>query len=114
MKKTISLLLILVMCLSLCACGKSEAVKNVEALIDALGEVTVDSEAAIVAAEEAYNALAAEEQSKVANAAKLTDARETFEKLRYVGEWVFISDDSRNSYAFEKDNTLQLVYFYIA
>ncbi|MDY4489814.1 MAG: hypothetical protein SPE19_04725 [Candidatus Faecousia sp.] len=40
MKKTNSLLLALVLCLSLCACGKSEEVKNAELQIDTL---TADS-----------------------------------------------------------------------
>ena len=37
MKKVIPLFLALLMCLSLCSCGKSEAVTNVEALIEAIG-----------------------------------------------------------------------------
>jgi len=105
MKKALSLLLVLVMCLCLCACGKSESVKNVEALIDAVGEVTADSEAAIGVAEEAYNALAAEEKGKVENHAELVSAREDFEKLSYIGEWVFISDSSRFSIFFEENDT---------
>ena len=40
MKKVLSLLLALVLCLSLCACGKSEEVKNAELQIDTL---TADS-----------------------------------------------------------------------
>ena len=36
MKKTISLLLVLVVCLSLCACGKSGAVKNAEKVMKQL------------------------------------------------------------------------------
>ena len=40
MKKVISLLLVLVMCLSLCACGKSEAVKKIS-LSAAVGAVGV-------------------------------------------------------------------------
>ena len=36
MKKILSLLLVLSLCLAMCGCGKSEAVKNVETMIDAL------------------------------------------------------------------------------
>lgn len=89
MRKVLSLLLALIMCLSLCACGKSEAVKNVEVLIAAIGEVTLDSEAAIVAAETAYNALTDEEKAKVENIAMLTEAREVLD--------VAVFDDFRNS-----------------
>ena len=43
MKKAISLFLALIMCLSLCACGKSEAVKETEQAIKAIGKVTMSS-----------------------------------------------------------------------
>ena len=88
MKKVISLLLALVLCLSLCACGKSEAVKNVEAMIDALGEITLESIDAIRSAEDAYNALTEDEQKKVGNYETLTEARDAYYELALVGEWV--------------------------
>lgn len=50
MKKAISLLLALVMCLSLCACGKSEAATAFEDLVTKIETVSLDSEGAIVAA----------------------------------------------------------------
>ena len=81
MKKAISLLLALVMCLSLCACGKSEAVKNVENLISGIGSVTISSSAAIKEAEEAYNALSDEEQTKVKNYSDLEKAKKDFAAL---------------------------------
>lgn len=90
MKKLITLLLTATICLSLCACGKSEAVKNVETLITAIGEVTLDSEAAIIAAEEAYAALTAEEKEQVGNHSLLTDAREELRRQEYYGEWTTI------------------------
>lgn len=87
MKKTISLLLALVLCLSLTACGKSEAVKNVEAMIDALGEITLESIDAIRSTEDAYNALTEDEQKKVGNYKTLTEARDAYYKLALVGNW---------------------------
>ena len=87
MKKAISLLLALVLCLSLTACGKSEAVKNVEAMIDALGEITLESIDAIRSAEDAYNALTADEQKKVENYKSLTAARDAYFELALVGDW---------------------------
>lgn len=84
MKKQIlrvfALLLCLAMVFSLVGCGKSEYVKNAEALIDAIGEVTVDSEEAIAAAEKAYDALTEEDKAKVENADLLAPAREALEK----------------------------------
>lgn len=43
MKKWIALLLMLALCLALTGCGKSEEVKNVEAMIKGLGEITEES-----------------------------------------------------------------------
>ena len=51
MKKITALVLAVILCLLLSACGKSEAVKNVEAMIDALGKITLESEPAVAAAE---------------------------------------------------------------
>lgn len=96
MKKTISLLLALILCLSLCACGKSEAVKNVEAMIDTLGEITLESIDAIRAAEEAYSALTEEEQKKVKNYKTLTEARDAYYELALVGEWAEYFIDTWN------------------
>ena len=55
MKKAVSLVLVLILCLCLCACGKSEAVIQTETLISIVGEVTLDSEPAIAAAEGLVN-----------------------------------------------------------
>lgn len=116
MKRVTIILLALILCLSLCGCGKSEAVKNVEAMIDAIGEVTLDSEAAVVAAEEAYAALTAEEKEKVENHIVLTDARaaldpmieEHQERLKYTGEWVTIYGQPQYCYTLFEDGTLSI------
>lgn len=93
MKKIIALALVVVLCLSLSACGKSEAVKNVEAMIDALGEITIESIDAIRAAEDAYAVLMPEEQKKVKNYDTLTAARDRYYELALVGEWCWSSVD---------------------
>jgi len=59
------MLLALVLCLSLCACGKSEAVAAYENRVAEIGTVTLDSEDAILAAENAYNALTEKEKQSV-------------------------------------------------
>ena len=108
MKRTFTLFLAVLMCLSLCACGKNEAVKNTESLIAAIGKVTLDSESAIVAAEEAYAALTAEEKEKVENYTVLTDARSIFDsakeeylaRRKYIGEWVATQTAYTDSYSF--------------
>ena len=79
MKKLTALLLALVMTLSLCACGESAELKSVREQIAAIGEVGLDSEAAIAAAEEAYRALSEEDKAKVDNYTELLAARETYD-----------------------------------
>ena len=127
MKKQIrylALLLCLVMAFSLTGCGKSEYVKNAESLIDAIGEVTADSEEAVLAAEKAYDALTAEDQAKVDNAALLPQAREALDKaleekaaaeleaLRQsmIGTWRADIDFSKNlSDSVDKDSSSSIV-----
>ena len=62
-------------------CEKDTAADNVIALIDAIGEVTLESEAAIEAAEEAYEALNAAQKALVGNKATLDAARATYNQL---------------------------------
>ena len=81
MKKALSLILALVMCLSLCACGKSEAVLNCEKQIENLGNITLDSQSAIEYARIAYDSLSEEEQGKVGNYEKLTNAETEYQSL---------------------------------
>ena len=87
MKRVLSLILALVLCLSLSACGKSEAVKNVEAMIEALGEITLESINAIRAAESAFNNLQTNEKEQVSNRQTLVEARDTYYELALVDNW---------------------------
>lgn len=79
MKRILSFILILAICLSLCACGKSEEVKSVEEMISSIGEISIDSTDLINDARDAYNALSDEDKEKVENASILREA--TFESL---------------------------------
>lgn len=74
LRRGLSIVLCLVLALTLTAC-KSGAAKAAEALIDAIGEVTAESEAAIKAAEDAMAALEEKDRTQVENSQKLTDAR---------------------------------------
>ena len=94
MKKIIALVMVCMMALALFGCGKSTAVKETERLIDGIGEVTVDSEEAIEAAEAAYEALSEKDREQVSNYAALTDARQALEAAQLealrqsvVGTW---------------------------
>ena len=81
MKKILAIVLCLVMALALTAC-KSSAAKSTEALIDAIGEVTAESEAAVKAAEEAFKALGEKDRSQVENYTALEEARSTLEIVK--------------------------------
>ena len=115
MKKVITIFLtIFMLCLSLCSCGKSKAVKNVEDLIGSIGVVSADSEAAVAAAEKAYSELTEKEKETVENATVLTEAKKTLEialqekRLEELydaisGEWVNVYD--MDHYLFNRDGS---------
>lgn len=89
MRKISMMCVVLLLAAVLAGCGKSEAVKNVEGMIEQLGEVTVESMAAIDTAIAAYDALTEEEKAKVENYATLTSARDNCLELQIHGEWAY-------------------------
>ena len=84
MKKILTMLLIFVLSLTLLAgCGKrTDAVKALEAQIDAIGEVTLDDADAVAAAQSAYAVLSEKEQKAVRNYDKLTEAADKLKALK--------------------------------
>nr|MBQ8245039.1 hypothetical protein [Oscillospiraceae bacterium] len=89
MKRVLTAILALVLVLALYGCGKTEAVKNVESMIDALGTVTAESLEAVNAAMDAYEALTDEEKETVSNYAALTAALDDCLELKLAGPWVY-------------------------
>ena len=81
MKKSLSLFLAILMLLSFTACGKSEAAKVVDAQIAAIGEVSLDSEPQITAAEAAAAALPEEDYKQLDKLKTLEQARASYEAL---------------------------------
>ena len=81
MKKILALLLVILTLLSLTACGKSEAAKKADELISQIGEVTLEKEADIIAAEEAVSALTEEDRNSLSNLSVLETARNTYNEL---------------------------------
>ena len=81
MKKRYLLPMILLLMISLSACGKSENATAVEDQITALGSITLESETSIAAAEKAWEALTEEEKAQVENYETLTAARNSYEQL---------------------------------
>ena len=83
-KSEILLLLttIIVLTTLMSGCGKSEAVKSVEALIREIDDdVTIDSAKTIKQAESAYDKLSESEQKKVSTSNKLMNAKETLDTI---------------------------------
>lgn len=74
-KRTLLCLALSAMILLLTACGE---IGKVEKLIDAIGEVTVESGDAISSAQAAYDALEDEDKLKVENASVLSDSHEQY------------------------------------
>ena len=81
MKKVLALILALAMMFVLCGCGKSEAAKQVEEMIDAIGEVAVDSGRAISDARNSYEQLSEKEQKQVSNLSVLEEAEDRYASL---------------------------------
>lgn len=80
-RNTLICLIALFTCVSLCACGKSEAATNVDNMILEIGEVTLDSGDKITAAEEAASDLQESEYNQLEELSVLKDARETYDQL---------------------------------
>ena len=77
-QKLTVLSLVFMLCISFLVACKSEAVTAIENQISAIGEVTVESNDAIDAAESAYDALTEEEKAQVGNYDDLKAAKAAF------------------------------------
>lgn len=82
MRKLLAGVLVVALTLSLAGCSsKSEEVKKVERLINAIGTVSFEREAYIDEAQAAYDELLLADKDTVGNYQKLKDAKETLIKL---------------------------------
>lgn len=81
MKKTLLFLGMLILCLSLCAFGKGQAVKDAEKAIADIGEVSISSGEAIKTAEKLYSILTDNEKEKISNRLVLLEAQEAYQEL---------------------------------
>lgn len=129
MKKAIALLLALGAIFSLAACGAAEqlddiaAAKRVDDMIADLGDtVTLESEDAIIAAEEAYNALTDAQKARVEYASYLPIYRNNLEvlkkdaafaelKKRLIGEWTDLYDPKEGGVTIREDGTAAISGF---
>ena len=80
MKKIVLSLMILCLLLTLCSCKSKEA-QNVDDMILAIGEVSLESKSSITDAEKAYNALTDKDKESVEYYSLLTEAQKTIADL---------------------------------
>jgi hypothetical protein len=81
MKRSIRVLLLaMALCLALCGCKSKEAT-NADNMILEIGDVTLDSESKIVAAENAVKELSGKDYEQLENLRTLNDARSTYDEL---------------------------------
>lgn len=91
----------------------SSKVKNVENMIDNIGEITVESNEAITAAEEKYNELTEEEKEKVDNYTTLTEAKNNYDeakKNQLLGQAEIIDFETISEQSTYMLNILQTTY----
>ena len=87
-------------------------VRNVEKMIDNIGQVTIESEKAITAAEESYENLPEEDKAKISNYETLVTAKETYTNIRREEmlaeaqhiDIVTIAKDAENNINIAKEN----------
>ena len=84
MKKHGIIILIIVLILTLCACGKSKKVQEVDDLIAAIGEISLNSSAAVEAAENAVAELSNRQRNQLENREILESARSALSDLQYI------------------------------
>lgn len=80
-KDCVCALLLLTLLLALCGCGKNEAVASAEAIISAIGQVSLERREDVIAARAAFNVLPPKLQAKVENADLLTEAEKALAGL---------------------------------
>lgn len=110
--KLLALAVCAALLLPLYGCGKKAEVKNAEGLIDAIGQVTLESEEAVAAAESAYNALSEQDRAAVENYGVLSQALEDLRIAREAEiqrQLEALKHDLSGSWKQEQDITGQVV-----
>lgn len=116
MKKAFVLILTTILAFSYCGCGPSKF-KIVTNMISSLPTtITLDSETAIVAAEEAYAELSDKPKLEVEGYGKLLDARVALDTIKIEeslkGEWVYTSYIDYYRHVYSEVHTIQKTRFY--
>ena len=89
MKKCFALLILACLCINVCACdNKCIEAEKADELILAIGEITLDSESAILAAKMYYDTLTDAQKAKVENYSILESALVAVDSLRKEKEYI--------------------------
>lgn len=108
MKKTIALLLAIVMTLGMIGCGKSANAKKAEEMISAIGEISLESKPTLDEARAFYNSLTDKEKEAVENASVLEESEKQYEEivlLSALTEDNWINVNNGDVYALNMDGT---------
>ena len=81
MKKILMLFLVACMCFTVLGCGKSKAVIEADNLIANIGEITLESQKKLQAAQQAVSNLTDRQKEQLENTALLESAQDTYDKL---------------------------------
>ena len=84
MKENSIVAILIVFALILCACSKSKKVQEADDLIAAIGEISLNSSAAVEAAESAVAELSNHQRNQLENREILESARSTLSDLQYI------------------------------
>lgn len=103
MKRIVSLIAILAVCVSFCACGTSKEAQKADELILSIGEVTLDSEPSILAAKIYYDTLTDKQKSQVENYSILESAIIVVDSLKKEEELRKIEEEYAQIYESAKD-----------
>ena len=103
MNRIISLIALLAICISLCACGTSVETQKADELILAIGEVSLEKEPAILAAKAYFDTLTDNQKKQVENAELLQSAIEKLDTIKKESEYIEIYEK-----ALEYEKNLQI------
>ena len=105
------IIVFVLICTTLTACGKSEKVTAVETIIEKInGEVTIDNASDVYAAEQTFNELSENEKKAVANRSILTNAVNSLEEV--VADQKHIVFEQLNNIV--ASGTTEMAYYLIA
>ena len=109
-KKIISAVILLLCVVFMASCSKSEAVKNVEAMIESIGTLSAESKKDINDALKAYKALSDEEKEKVANYSELESKKEALDEAEAFNKKITkLAKNKDNSFTDSSDSITDIL-----